>query len=603
MRSSPVVRAAFGALVLATVAAFFVTQQLKGETPTVLRFATSPDSISPNGDGVRDGALLGFDLSERAEVSFAVIDTEGREVRRLADDRDLAGDTKHRFRWDGRDDDGEVVPDGVYRMRLIRRDEGGILDSFKEVLVDTRPPRVRIVSARPGVISTADPRERPYVRIRYRGPRNKLPEIRVFRTDGGPVRVVSRFRGDKTRSAFWDGLLRGSPAEDGSYAFSVTVRDRAGNRAVAPPGELPSAGNAPAGTGVAVRNLTLTGPLGVVPAGSLARLEVGPRPRRFEFALSRLGSRKTLRKGRRRAGRFRVRVPPRSRTGVYVLRVRAANGRRARWPLAVAGLPVGGRRARRRARPLVVLPVATWQGRGGYDDDLDGFADSLDGSRAVRVERPFARGRLPRQLRTEAEPLLAFLERERLPYDLSTDLALERREGPRLGNAPGVAIAGSMRWALPGVRAGLLRYVRDGGRVAVFGADSLRRTARLDAGLLRVDGRVQARDLFGEGTRTFSTTPAPLVVERDELGLFGGLDGLVGEFSRFERSTALPAGSRLLVAAGRETGQPAFVAYRRGRGLVIRVGSPEWTGLLPERRLELEVPRVTSRIWKLLRRR
>ena len=52
--------------VVATVGAFFVTQQLKGEFPLVLRFATKPADISPNGDGFRDSTEVGFDLSEPA---------------------------------------------------------------------------------------------------------------------------------------------------------------------------------------------------------------------------------------------------------------------------------------------------------------------------------------------------------------------------------------------------------------------------------------------------------------------------------------------------------------------------------------------------------
>src|SRR5215208_4472562 len=120
----PVVRAVFALLVVATIAAFFVTQQLKSEFPLVIRFAAKPKQISPNGDGYRDATQVGFDLSEPAKVTFSIMDAEGNEVRRVVDDRELAGDAKHRFRWNGRDEGGATVPDGVYRMRVVRRDEG-----------------------------------------------------------------------------------------------------------------------------------------------------------------------------------------------------------------------------------------------------------------------------------------------------------------------------------------------------------------------------------------------------------------------------------------------------------------------------------------------
>ena len=103
----PLVRVVFALLVLATIAAFLVTQQLKSEFPLVIRFAAKPLNFSPNGDGTRDSTELGFDLSEPARVTFSVMDQEGHEVRRLFNDRMLAGDAKHRVRWNGRDDEGE----------------------------------------------------------------------------------------------------------------------------------------------------------------------------------------------------------------------------------------------------------------------------------------------------------------------------------------------------------------------------------------------------------------------------------------------------------------------------------------------------------------
>src|ERR671919_2213664 len=125
--SRPLVRAVFAVLVVATIAAFFATQMLKSEFPLVIRFATKPAHFSPNGDGYRDASRIGFDLSEPASVSFMVVDSEGTEVRRIISSRRLAGDAKHRFTWDGRDDAGNVVSDGIYRMRVVRRDESRVI--------------------------------------------------------------------------------------------------------------------------------------------------------------------------------------------------------------------------------------------------------------------------------------------------------------------------------------------------------------------------------------------------------------------------------------------------------------------------------------------
>ena len=66
----PLVRAVFVVLVVATVAAFFTTQQLKDEFPLVIRFAAKPAHFSPNGDDYRDTTEVGFDLSEPASVTL-----------------------------------------------------------------------------------------------------------------------------------------------------------------------------------------------------------------------------------------------------------------------------------------------------------------------------------------------------------------------------------------------------------------------------------------------------------------------------------------------------------------------------------------------------
>ena len=143
--------------------------------------------------------------------------------------------------------------------------------------MDTKPPRPSLAFAEPSVLSPGVSGTERLVEIAYRGPKNAAPEYRVFRTDDGPPRVVLRFRGGDAKSAFWDGRLRGRIAPDGNYAFSVRVRDRAGNAGLGPPGDAgPTAATALAGTGVVVRRLTLRGPLGVVGAGQTASFEVGP---------------------------------------------------------------------------------------------------------------------------------------------------------------------------------------------------------------------------------------------------------------------------------------------------------------------------------------
>src|SRR3954463_15247501 len=203
----PLVRAVFAVMVAATLGAFVLAQQLKSDFPLVIRFATKPAHFSPNGDRYRDATRIGFDLSQAASVSFMVVNSEGTEVGRIVRDRRPAGDAKHRWAWEGRDDGGAVVPDGTYRMRVVRRDESRVIDSVKEIDVDTVPPRASLASAKPSVIATDLPGDTPSVTLSYRGPANRAPVIRVFRTGDGEPRIARRFRGKPDRTATWDGRV------------------------------------------------------------------------------------------------------------------------------------------------------------------------------------------------------------------------------------------------------------------------------------------------------------------------------------------------------------------------------------------------------------
>src|SRR5215212_6234033 len=100
MASTPV-RVLFAVLVLATVGAFLASQYLKGEEPLVLRFEREPKTFSPTARDVVNRARVGFVLREPATVTFAIVDSEGTEVRRLVDNRRLPGDTELYFSWNG----------------------------------------------------------------------------------------------------------------------------------------------------------------------------------------------------------------------------------------------------------------------------------------------------------------------------------------------------------------------------------------------------------------------------------------------------------------------------------------------------------------------
>jgi hypothetical protein len=208
-------------------------------------------------------------------------------------------------------------------------------------------------------------------------------------------------------------------------------------------------------------------------------------------------------------------------------------------------------------------------------------------------------GRLPAPLAAETAPLLAFLDRRHLQYDITTDLALAQGSGPHIGGHTGLLFAGSELWLTEALDRDLRQYVEGGGRVASFGTDAFRRTVGVNSAQLSGPSGRQQTNVFGEQTAPAGSAAAPLVVSRDVLGLFGGSDGYVGLFTRFEQQRALVRGGRDVVGAGRDPKHPAFVAYRLGKGIVVRDGTPQWTAALGT---DSEVQAVTRSTWDLLSR-
>ncbi|MFP6645843.1 MAG: gliding motility-associated C-terminal domain-containing protein [Candidatus Latescibacterota bacterium] len=69
--------------------------------------------VSPNGDGINDEASIAFALAkvEGTVPEVAIYDLSGRRVRAVAARADG-------YRWDGRDEDGRLLPPGAYICRI-----------------------------------------------------------------------------------------------------------------------------------------------------------------------------------------------------------------------------------------------------------------------------------------------------------------------------------------------------------------------------------------------------------------------------------------------------------------------------------------------------
>ena len=228
----------------------------------------------------------------------------------------------------------------------------------------------------------------------------------------------------------WDGLVgrQAAPARD--LPRPGPVRDTAGNVGVTP-AEF-AVGAIPGRPGLTVRGLAAQPPLRPVTAGQRVEFGVDARGARVPLARAprgRLGGAQARLGDRRRCSPS---ARPTGPSGVYLLELRSG-----RWHTTVPFLV----QAEKRSSVLVVVPAITWLGTDKVDDrPFDGLPNTLADGGTVRWPRAFVgTDGLPAGW-SEIAPLLVFLDRQRIRYDLTSDLDLDLTRNPRASDRAGRAV-------------------------------------------------------------------------------------------------------------------------------------------------------------------
>jgi FlgD Ig-like domain len=603
--------AAFVALAIATVAAFFITQHLKVSTPLWAGFPSpSPAAINPVDGGVcqvrsatgvkrvdHRSMRVSFYLLNRADdVDVFIVDPEGDVVRQIGDGVHMRIRVRHTFRWDGRQSNGSVAPDGTYyiRVALIHESRSALISNntaAEPVTVETVPPRPRVTSVSPSLIPQPG---HTGAAIRYTGNRGLSGRILIFRTDvSGPPRLVKSFASRRGSVSSWDGRLAGGrPAPQGTYLVGFKVTDRACNTGRFP-AELPPVAGTTRGAGVTVRYLAVQPPLTPVAAGSSATVYVDARRHTYHWALRPAGTQKVLSSGTGSSYALSVR-PPAGGPGLYELAIRWGPHRTV-VPL-VADSPSG--HAAGAGGVLVILPALTWQGLNPVDDDSDGLPNTLSAGDTVKLGRPLVGG-LPAGFAGEAA-LIAYLRSSHLNVALTTDLALDAGVGPALRSSRGVVLAGDERWISTSLARALRTYVAAGGHLLSLGIDSLRRQVSVADGVARAAGGASVADVLGARPEGVVAAHGALILAgRDGLHIFRGTSGAFGGFRSAEQFAATTASGPVASLAGASTRQPSVIGYRLGRGIVIDLGLPGFASSL---RRSIDSRQLLASIWSVLSR-
>jgi flagellar hook assembly protein FlgD len=241
--------AAFVALVIATVGAFFVTQHLKVSTPLIqYRPAPVPNTINPVYGSVckrRNGSgqvvltnykrmQISFYLQNRSDnVTVQIVDRSHAPVRTIGDNVFMRANPpkRHWFTWNGRLADGSVAPAGVYYVKVSLLHQGRSLiisnsTAALPVTVETTRPRPRVTGVTPATIT---PGSGAAVTIHYTGTGTLRPRILIYRITGRAQRQVKNYAATTMRGvSTWDGTLAGGrSAPPGTYLVAVRLTDRA----------------------------------------------------------------------------------------------------------------------------------------------------------------------------------------------------------------------------------------------------------------------------------------------------------------------------------------------------------------------------------------
>jgi hypothetical protein len=152
------------ALLGCTAAAFAVTEGLKLEHSPVSNTQVGKQ-LAP-GSQSYNTVPIGFQLRKPDRVTVELVNGNGDVVRTLARSRREPSGALQ-FIWNGRGDNREIVPDGVYRPRVHLANAHKTIVLPNPITMDATAPFVRLVSVKPGVISPDGDSVRDHVRIKY----------------------------------------------------------------------------------------------------------------------------------------------------------------------------------------------------------------------------------------------------------------------------------------------------------------------------------------------------------------------------------------------------------------------------------------------------
>ena len=201
--------------------------------PAVMRL---PEKIiSPNGDGVKDEIIFGLEVAEDVAWVLEIQKrTDKDKLDRILQRYAGTGLPSTKVVWEGEDDAGNRVSDGVYTAQWFTIDAAADrqLQSEVTITVDTTPASLEI-AAEPPVFAASDNEKvihMPKVHLQA-SDLNSLDrwELQFFDEDQKLVHRINE-EGEPSDTVVWNNWKQSDSAGKATYRCVLTVHDIAGNR-------------------------------------------------------------------------------------------------------------------------------------------------------------------------------------------------------------------------------------------------------------------------------------------------------------------------------------------------------------------------------------
>lgn len=204
--------------------------------PSITKIATNP--FSPNGDFYTDKAKFTFDLTNKANVTFRILNYKGAVASlAYAAPRNSGANL---MIWNGKGLSGSVLADGTYLYEIIAKAANGLTSSIVGKITVNKtmlppganPPQVNELKAQPSPFSPAGNNDLPTTTtISYSLSTDSIVGIKLYNYQG-EVKTIQkpRYRLSGKRSVLYNGTNNsGSILPPGNYRLEVSAKNAKGS--------------------------------------------------------------------------------------------------------------------------------------------------------------------------------------------------------------------------------------------------------------------------------------------------------------------------------------------------------------------------------------